>query len=81
MSVILKLQADGYSKQYVEREGSSGEEHIPLVLHASKMLLCKVKEISRAKQPSWADWYPGAATCALWYYHTKTNQSLVLQLF
>lgn len=26
MSMILKLQADGYSKQYVEREGSSGAE-------------------------------------------------------
>lgn len=52
MSMILKLQADGYSKQYVKSEGSGGEQHIPLVLHACRKLLCREKEISLAKQPS-----------------------------
>lgn len=80
MSMILKLQADGYSKQYVEIEGSLGEQHIPLVLPACKMLLCREKEIALAKQPSLADWYPGAAIAARWYHPTKTNQGLVLQL-
>ena len=52
MSLTLKVQADGYSKQYMESEGSGGEQHIPLVLHACKKLLCREKEISLAKQPS-----------------------------
>lgn len=55
MSVILKLQADGYSKQYVKSEDSSGEQHIPLVLHARKKLLCRERKISLAKQLSWRD--------------------------
>lgn len=52
MSVILKLEADGYSKQYVGNEGSGGEHYDPLDLRACKKLLCREKEISLAKQPS-----------------------------
>lgn len=80
MSVILKLQADGYSKQCVEREDSSGEQHIPFVLPACKMVFCREKEISLAEEPGWADWYPGGAISALWHHPTKTNQGLGLEL-
>lgn len=41
MSVILKLQADEYRKQYMGNREK--KQHVPLVLHACKQLLCREK--------------------------------------